>query len=389
MKYIEHIFNIKLYIISIRKEIKMKILFTFLTYGVNTFGGVEKSIYNLIQGLYKMKVEAVVYTGKMCKKNDTTNHKIYYSDFLLEHFDVSKINEDIVENYTTYNSEIKQELLDIIDIEKPDYILAIDHIWGIIPYVDIFNETTCPIGIVFHMLHEENLIRKTLEFPFSHIFCVSKYVESGIRKFDTKNNDFILLPNCITEDFYKKNKGGRQKNIFCNARMAEGKGVECLVDAFTKILDVYPHCKLYLCNGKFHFMEKIDIKTQIEKINNSLEEEKIVLLPNLEWASISEVLHHMDIVVLPTEMETFGLGALETIASRIPLITTPVGNLPDLLEDSAFFIDELSSEKIIEEIITVFTEEEIVANKTERGYQIAEKYLDANVAADFVSHIIQ
>lgn len=365
----------------------MKILFTFLTYGINTFGGVEKSIYNLIQGLIKINVEAVVFTGNMCKKSNDTNHKIYYSDYLINDFNVSDINNDIIQNYTTYNAQIKEELLDIIEKEKPDYILAIDHIWGIIPHIDIFSDTTCPIGMVFHMLHEENLINKSLNYPFTHMFCVSNYVKNGVKRLDSKNSEFILLPNCISNEYFMQNKELGQMNIFCNARIAEGKGVQHLIDAFLKLLNLYPQCKLYLCNGDFHFMEKIDINKQIEGINKYLHEEKIVLLPNLKWNAISEILHQMDIVILPTEMETFGLGALETIASRIPLITTPVGNLPDLLEDSAFFIDMITSEKIVEAIINVFTERKTTFKKTEKGYQIAKNYLDTNVASVLVNHL--
>lgn len=148
----------------------MKILFTFLTYGKDIFGGVEKSIYNLIEGLNEINTDVVVFTGKKYEKNKPKYHKVYYSDYLIQNFDTNQVNNQILENYSTFNKQIHDELINIINIENPDYILAIDHIWGIIPYVDIFSKVKCPIGIVFHMLHESDLIKKMFDYPFDHFF---------------------------------------------------------------------------------------------------------------------------------------------------------------------------------------------------------------------------
>lgn len=367
----------------------MKILFTFLTYGKDIFGGVEKSIYNLIEGLIKINTDAVIFTGKKYEKNKPKCHKVYYSDYLIQDFDTNQVNKQILENYSTYNKQIHDELINIINIENPDYILAIDHIWGIIPYVDIFSKIKCPIGIVFHMLHESDLISKMFDYPFDHFFCVSNFVREKVMKLNFNEKEVVILPNSISNDFFinNNNKLGKS-NIFCNARISYGKGTKYLIEAFKSILIKYPECRLYLCNGDFHFMKKFDFSDEISRINSSFEEDKIILLPNLSWDTISKVLQNMDLVVLPTEMETFGLGALETIASRIPLITTKNGNLSDLLKDSAYFIENITSKEIFDAIDSILSEKASMERKIEEGYQIAKEYTNTKVASDFVKYII-
>ena len=55
----------------------MNILITFLTAKLNTFGGVEKSIFSLINGLEKTGNNVFVYTSK----NDDNLKNFYYSNY--------------------------------------------------------------------------------------------------------------------------------------------------------------------------------------------------------------------------------------------------------------------------------------------------------------------
>ena len=62
----------------------MNILITFLTAKLNIFGGVEKSIFSLIDGLEKTGNNVFVYTSK----NDDKLKNFYYSNYLNCNFDL-------------------------------------------------------------------------------------------------------------------------------------------------------------------------------------------------------------------------------------------------------------------------------------------------------------
>lgn len=50
-------------------------------------------------------------------------------------------------------------------------------------------------------------------------------------------------------------------------------------------------------------------------------------------AGVSELLPLADLMLMPSELESFGLAALESMACRVPAIATAVGGVPELIED--------------------------------------------------------
>ncbi|MGA8109794.1 MAG: N-acetyl-alpha-D-glucosaminyl L-malate synthase BshA [Acidobacteriaceae bacterium] len=50
-------------------------------------------------------------------------------------------------------------------------------------------------------------------------------------------------------------------------------------------------------------------------------------------SSVSEILPLADLLLMPSELESFGLVALEAMACRVPTIATRVGGIPELIED--------------------------------------------------------
>jgi len=48
---------------------------------------------------------------------------------------------------------------------------------------------------------------------------------------------------------------------------------------------------------------------------------------------VNELLPLADLLIMPSELESFGLVALEAMACRVPSIATQVGGIPELIED--------------------------------------------------------
>jgi len=47
-------------------------------------------------------------------------------------------------------------------------------------------------------------------------------------------------------------------------------------------------------------------------------------------ANVSDILPLADLMLMPSELESFGLAALEAMACRVPTISTRVGEFPSL-----------------------------------------------------------
>jgi N-acetyl-alpha-D-glucosaminyl L-malate synthase BshA len=50
-------------------------------------------------------------------------------------------------------------------------------------------------------------------------------------------------------------------------------------------------------------------------------------------ANVNELLALSDLMLMPSELESFGLAALEAMACRVPAIATRVGGVPELIDD--------------------------------------------------------
>jgi glycosyltransferase involved in cell wall biosynthesis len=49
--------------------------------------------------------------------------------------------------------------------------------------------------------------------------------------------------------------------------------------------------------------------------------------------NVNELLPLADLMIMPSEMESFGLAALEAMACSVPSIATRVGGVPELIDD--------------------------------------------------------
>jgi len=371
---------------------------TFLTFGKNIFGGIENSIYNLALGLISNGNEVIIYTGRLGKGNNIIDGiRIYYSNYLKDNFDESPefIDSNIIRNYHENKLEIEAELLLILENEKPDYILSIDGLWGIIAFMDIFKEIKCQTGLVYHMAYDAELIKRSLKSPFNHFFFVSRYLYKKINKivdgFDKKET--YILPNSIrTEMIRLKKENYENKNkkeiIFCNSRIAPGKGIENLVQAFAKVSELRPQSMLILCGGNFHFGNN---KKVIKSLKNIIRkygiEKRIKFLPILEWNDIPEYLRKAKLVVLPTKDETFGIAALESLASGTPLISSYVGNLPDLVKDAGILLEYGDIHGLVKSIIQVLSDKELRVKMINKGLMIVYEYDYKIVANNFIKII--
>ncbi len=376
--------------------VAMKIMMTFLTFGKNIFGGIENSIYNLALGLMDNGNEVIIYTGRFGKdKNIINGIKIYYSNYLKDNFDepIEQIDSNIMRNYHENKLEIETELLSIIENEKPDYILSVDILWGIISFTDIFSKIKCPTGLIYHMAYDVDLIKRSLGSPFNHFFFVSEYLHNKISKmvdgFDKKK--IYILPNSVRTEMLKpikERRANKNEIIFCNSRLAPGKGIENLVEAFARVSKLRPQSMLLLCGGDFHFGSNKKVIESVKNISRKYEiEKRIKFLPVLEWNDIPEYLHKADIVVLPTKDETFGIAALEALAAGIPLIASRVGNLPDLVKDASILLEYGDIDGLAKSIIQVLSDQELRVKMINKGLKIAGEYDYKAVAKKFVKII--
>jgi len=354
----------------------MKIIFTFLTFGENIFGGIEHALYNFILGLTKQGVDCLVYTsGTFVKDKKINGIRIFISKYLQKYYTGSDRN--IYESYNKNRDSIKKEFTNLFNLEKPDLIISVDHLWGIIPILDL--KLPCRKILWNHLFHNRELLKKVVNDDFE-LFAVSDCVTKKIKTLT--NKEVKILPNpIIYEDFQIKRNP--RKIIFCNARISVEKRIIDAVKAFSLISGRLKGFELHLCSGGFHFANSSKSMAEILDFLAIQRNIKVVFHSNFKWSEIPNFLSTCSLILLPTGTESFGIAALEAMAAGVPLVTTTAGNLPDLVGNSCQLVPVGNVSKLSDAILCALKKN----SDTLIGKKRAESYDYLNVSKKFLKQI--
>lgn len=114
-----------------------------------------------------------------------------------------------------------------------------------------------------------------------------------------------------------------KKYILFAGTLTHRKGYDDLIKAFSKIAHEYPEWKLKLAgNGEIdngiELTKKYNIENQVEFLGWVNGDDK------------DKVFRHASIYCLPSYSEGFPMGVLDAWAYHLPVVTTPVGGIPDV-----------------------------------------------------------
>jgi len=349
----------------------MKIMFTFLTFGKNIFGGIEHSLYNFILGLYKQGIDVSIYTSKTYSNTDVLDGiNVYTSDYLQTTF--TGKDKDIFINYRKNTDLIRKEFRTLYKEKKPDLIVCVDHLWGILPILNM--DIPCKKFLWLHVFHNKNLLKKVLKTDFD-LFAVSQFLANEMKTLTNKKIN--ILPNSVIySDFQLKNI---PKNIiFCNARLSPEKRVIDAVKAFS--LASQDNMELHLCSGSFPFGKIDKSLSEIKSFLESNPKVKVIFHKYFSWEELPKFIASCNLIILPTEAESFGLSALEAMAGGIPLITTDAGNLPYLIKESGIIVPVGDINRLKDAILKVLQ----FGTNTALGKKIAKQYDYLTVSKQFL-----
>ncbi len=103
------------------------------------------------------------------------------------------------------------------------------------------------------------------------------------------------------------------------------KRVLDVVDVFAKVSQQHPARLLMLGEGP-------DRPEAMKRINDLGLTSKVCFVDNS--SSVVEHLQFSDVMLLPSETESFGLAALEALSCGVPVVASDVGGLPELVQHS-------------------------------------------------------
>ena len=184
----------------------------------------------------------------------------------------------------------------------------------------------------FHAFSPETTIKGKYQKVYRYLFKKAdaiivlsqswkKYVNET---FGFSDKIHVIYNPCTTEVFPQKYD--KQKQILYAGTINARKGYRDLIEAFAKIASNYPDWKIVFAgNGEIIQAKKLAEELGIEK--------QTEFLGWISGMNKDRVFKESSIFCLPSYAEGFPMAVLDAWAYGLPVITTPVGGIPDIAND--------------------------------------------------------
>jgi len=105
-------------------------------------------------------------------------------------------------------------------------------------------------------------------------------------------------------------------------------------------------------------------------------------------ANIADYLGVADVFLLPSELESFGLAALEAQACEVPVIATRIGGIPEVISEgeTGYLSDIGDVQKMSEDTLRLLNDEDLRRSFGEKGREFAiQRYGSDKIIPQYIS----
>lgn len=266
---------------------------------------------------------------------DLFSDKIYYHEVSVPDYPLFE--------YAPYELNLTSKLVDVALHEK----LNILHVHYAIPHasaavnakqilatygIDIPIVTTLH-GTDITLLGKDKSFKPVIEYAINMsdaVTAVSEDLRKETLKYFNIKNEIETIPNFIDMSLYQQKEDVKLRNQFAKkdefilthiSNFRKVKRVEDVVNIFNKVSEEIPAKLLMIGDGP----ERLKAEQLCRQLGIT---KKVKFLGKLKV--IEKVLSISDVFILPSRTESFGLVALEAMASKTAVISTNSGGLPEV-----------------------------------------------------------
>ena len=229
-----------------------------------------------------------------------------------------------------------------------------------------------------------------------HIFCVSTKVKISLDKmgFENTSVSYLGIPLEKYENAQPTNLRNEldipsiDKFLACIGRFQPIKGQLKLVEALDSLIQDGANVTCILVGGcVFGAEEDEDYYNKVKKYvyDNKLDRNVIFLG---ERQDIPSILKEIDCLVISSDNESFGMIAIEALATGTPVLSTPNDGVSEILNYDKRFISSTNDVEGLYMLIKSFLkdEERLTSEIVDKLNIINDKFLISNVAAIYIDY---
>ena len=331
----------------------------------------------------------------LANKNHEVHFISYSQPFRLDVFS-NKINFHEVSvpdyplfEYIPYEHNLTAKLVDVVLHEKLNLLhvhYAIPHASAALSAKQILASKgiDLPIITTLHgtditLLGKDKSFKSVIEFAINNsdaVTAVSQSLKKETLSSFNINKEIQVVPNFIDSNLYKYKidedlrrsfVSKEEKLIIHISNFRKVKRVQDVLKVFAKIREKIPSKLLLIGDGP----ERLEMEQLCRNLNLC---ESIRFIGKLK--AVEKILSVSDLFLLPSATESFGLVALEAMASKVPVISSNSGGLPEVNIDgkTGFLLDVKDVNAMAEKAIYLLKNQELLEEFKQNAYVHAMEF---------------
>lgn len=244
-----------------------------------------------------------------------------------------------------------------------------------------------------YKVHPETIGNKTLKMLNQNlensckradcIITISEFSKNEIIKYLNVSSDKITVIPCAVdhgiynevltfEDFFsiKEKYNITGEYFFYLGTLEPRKNIERLVDAYAILNKRYNEVPYLVLSGKNGW----NYDNIYKKIKDYKLEKKVIFTGYVEPDEAVILLKGAFAFVFPSIYEGFGMPPLEAMACGVPVITSNITSLPEVVQDAGYLVDPFSVEDIFDAMVKILSEPEYRERLKQKGLKRAKEF---------------
>lgn len=287
-------------------------------------------------------------------------------------------NDGASNNYFVRNIGIFLKLFATVYQYKPDVIFVhLDHLYTWIfslisgvKIVETFHSQPYRLKEICNVRLFNFLYRSHKIYP---VILSEQNFREFVENFNISDRSRIsIIPNPINISLFNSMVRNSKINVDENvnfvfpARFHKIKNHHFLIKAFSIALESTNNIRLYLA-GTGELLEK-----EREYAKELGVEDKIDFLGYVE--NMAELLKNSDVFIMSSDSECFPMSLLEAMAVGLPIISTKVGGVVDIIENNGILVEPEDYEGFADAIVLLGSNKKLREEMGKRSYHLCNQY---------------
>ncbi len=164
-----------------------------------------------------------------------------------------------------------------------------------------------------------------------------------------------VIPNGVDSGFFTAQRQEKNPVVLFVGRLGERKGLEDYLTAAEYIYGQLPETRFRIA-GEGPLREKLE-----RRISSAPFAKQVEFLGWCSREKLQSLLQSATVFVFPSRYEAAPLTLLEALSAGLPIVATPVGNAPDVLEHdrNALIVPPASPERISQSVLRLLQDTEL------------------------------